>query len=334
MNISKSSTLAPLAEPENDSVSKADSIEPDTTVNAELDLSDSDESDLDEVIMNKIEISRNTVNNADENLIKSLDDILHESIENKLEKVNDLTEQEQESFVANALKPEEARTLLVRRTSRYDNEQAHDCHMKHFGYQRNVDMLMLKSAYQKLDLDKYQTETNEQTNMLNASSISNEMLESTTSETDSIVLRRRSARFPASENDSNGSNLQSQDELSTHSDQPVLRKRNSAISNLSTVGGSGSQRPLTLYMPVPNQKINLITHLHALGHDLTSSIVTNHLLLTPCTCSGYLYKHCSSGVGKWRKRYFHFDRVRKVFVYYHDRSQFEKMRHPKRKQDF
>lgn len=328
MNISKSSTLAPLAEPENDSVSKADSIEPDNTVNAELDLSDSDESDLDEVIMNEMEISGNKPNKTEENLIKSLDDILHESIENKLEKVNDLTEQEQESFVANTLKPEEARTLLVRRTSRYDNEQAHDCHMKHFGYQRNVDMLMLKSAYQKLDLDKFPSETNEQADMLNFSSKSNEKLDSSTS---TIVLRPRSARFPASENDSNDSNLQSQDELSTHSDQPVLRKRNSTISNLSTGGGSGSQRPLTLYMPAPNQKINLIIHLHALGHDLTSSIVTNHLLLTPCTCSGYLYKHCSSGMGKWRKRYFHFDRVRKVFVYYHDRSQFEKMRHPKRK---
>src|SRR5699024_2404246 len=49
------------------------------------------------------------------------------------------------------------------------------------------------------------------------------------------------------------------------------------------------------------------------------------------TCSGYLYKQCSGTGVKWRKRYFHFDRVRKVFVYYHDRADFEKLKHPKRK---
>nr|XP_046910406.1 beclin-1-like protein A [Dermatophagoides farinae] len=334
---SKSPSLAPLAESENDeSDSKADSIEQ----NHEIDLSDDsdDGSDNDEEAIEMATTATKNENVNKDDLVRSLDDLLHESIETRLEKVNDLSEKEQESFVVNEVKsPIEANTSIIRRTSQYDNELSHDCRMKHFGYQRNFDMLMLKSVYQKLDLDKQSSlnTIDDKQNIMNASSISNEMLESTTtatdSESDSIVLRQRSARFPAGRTIESTSNLQSQEELSTHSDQPpVLRKRNSAISANSSTTVGGSQRPLTLYMPAPNQKINLITHLHALGHDLTSSIVTNHLLLTPYTCSGYLYKHCTSGVGKWRKRYFHFDRMRKVFVYYHDRSHFEKMRHPKR----
>lgn len=152
---------------------------------------------------------------------------------------------------------------------------------------------------------------------------------------EAVVIRRRSGRFPNESNNDDShavatGKAETEDNQENSATATALRRRLTSNSNSSITGGS-SQRPLTLYMPAPNQELNLITHLHALGHDLTSSIVTNHLLITPFTCSGYLYKQCASSTHKWRKRYFHFNRVRKVFVYFKDRTAFEKKRHPKRK---
>lgn len=415
------SKMAPLAEPENDEVSKTDSLitisnDQDNriisktleSIICESDVDDDD--DCDDTHRGEIHLSTSSLTidkkmSNDSKQKQSLDDLLDESIEIKLEKINNLNEQEQESFLVYETKSNNEcaknsitiASPLERRCSQYDNEQQHDCYLKHFGYQRNVDMLMLKSVYQKLDLDQFPKIVDEKNvgnrddsvrntrpiqfstdangssteglskslpttslDHVNRTAISNTMIVNDKS-SDSVVLRHKSSKFPltndkinledvnddggiddddlpSESNYSNSSTLLSQTSsrsdqqqrpqhhVSNHRRQPKLR--DSSISNGS---GAGSQRPLTLYLPVPNQKINLITHLHALGHDLTSAIVTNHLLLTPYTCSGYLYKHCTSSVGKWRKRYFHFDRVRKVFVYYHDRSDFDKMRHPKRK---
>lgn len=132
---------------------------------------------------------------------------------------------------------------------------------------------------------------------------------------------RRLVHQPESDATSNGT-------ASTSNDSSSIMRRNRSSNSINA---SQQQRPLTLYMPSPNQPLDLITHLHALGHDLTSTIVTNNLLLTPSSCSGYLYKQCASSTHKWRKRYFHFNRLRKVFVYFQDRHSFEKRKHPKRK---
>lgn len=258
-----------------------------------------------------------------EDFLENLDDLLHESIEESLKMVNRVSELEQETFV---VQDKPLASSIIRRESQYENERDHQCENEHFGY-RNIDMLMLKSVYNKFNCE------NEPVNhtMNQSTGDVDEMLESATTNTEdtddtSFVLRRCSGRFPTDEDETK----HSIDDINYDNDSstPIIRKRAGKTQNKNV---PLSQRPLTLYMPSQNEELNLITHLHALGHDLTSSIVTNHLLITPFTCSGYLYKQCNGSAVKWRKRYFHFNRVRKVFVYFHDRTSFEKRHHPKRK---
>lgn len=81
-------------------------------------------------------------------------------------------------------------------------------------------------------------------------------------------------------------------------------------------GFSNSSRPLTLYMPRPNDDINLIEHVQALGHDL--NIISNKLKLDAAIAQGYLWKKCSNK--KWLSRYFYFDRKNKILSYYENES--------------
>lgn len=85
------------------------------------------------------------------------------------------------------------------------------------------------------------------------------------------------------------------------------------------------QRPLTLYLPSPDEELNLVSHITTLGHDITTQ---HSLIITNFSCSGYLYKLCTNSESKWRKRFFHFDRHHKVFLYYSSRKAFRKMRKP------
>lgn len=323
--------FAPLAEPEQDSESQVVNFElaeadsrlqtaklnvclQENSANRSARLVLSDTESEDESVRNRF--SKDSTKNG---YLENLDDLLHDSIEESLEMINKVTEQEQETFLVCA-KPQTA-SSIIRRESQYENERTHQCDMEHFGY-RNMDMHMLKNVYNKINSNNDENGNNQPTIDVD------EMLESTTTNTEdtddnSFVLRRCSGRFPTDEDVTK----QSTDNLD--SIKPMLRTKRP--SNTGSQSLAPSQRPLTLYMPSPNEELNLITHLHALGHDLTSAIVTNHLLITPFTCSGYLYKQCAGSTSKWRKRYFHFNRVRKVFVYFHDRVSFEKRHHPKRK---
>lgn len=260
------------------------------------------------------------------------EDALHESIEQSLCQVNPLSETDAERFIIVKKPPiappkteDVARfdSSLHRRESQYENETIHECDSSHRrGFER-IQALNRKLQNNGALGPHHEATANEKSQSLD------DLLKSPDKSEEETSLRRRSAKFPTEEE----ANCEA-----PNNGTVSFRKRNSDSTNTVNTNGhsqtslsSNSHRPLTLYLPSPNEELNLITHLHALGHDLTSTIVTNNLLITPFTCSGYLYKQCAGSSTKWRKRYFHFNRVRKVFVYFHDRASFEKRRHPKRK---
>ena len=114
--------------------------------------------------------------------------------------------------------------------------------------------------------------------------------------------------------------------------QELLQNTNRAMpeyngSSNSMDSGRRRQRPLTLYMPAPNESIDLIQHVVTLGHDVHS--FTDFIKLTPTSCSGYLWKLCAKSERKWRKRYFHFDRINKVFFYFRKASHLEAGKSPR-----
>ena len=87
------------------------------------------------------------------------------------------------------------------------------------------------------------------------------------------------------------------------------------------------QRPLTIYMPNPNEDLDLVTHIQTLGHDLGP--LESQVKLGPTSCSGYLWKQCSGSTHNWRKRFFHFDRKTKQLSYFGSVKDFKKFKTPK-----
>lgn len=81
-------------------------------------------------------------------------------------------------------------------------------------------------------------------------------------------------------------------------------------------------RPLTLYLPKPDEQIDLVEHIQALGHDV--DIISDDLSLNSTSAQGYLWKSCSNNNKKWLRRYFHFDRNSKLLLYYDSKSQLSK----------
>lgn len=81
---------------------------------------------------------------------------------------------------------------------------------------------------------------------------------------------------------------------------------------------SNINRPLTLYMPRPDEDINLVEHIQVLGHDM--SIISGDLKVDTTVARGYLWKRCSNSHKKWLKRYFYFDRKNKLLTYYENES--------------
>lgn len=71
----------------------------------------------------------------------------------------------------------------------------------------------------------------------------------------------------------------------------------------------------------------LIKEMISLGHNLDA--FTEHVNLTCCTCSGYLWKLCSKSHKKWKKRFFHFDRYHKKLFYYESEDDFRKVKKPR-----
>lgn len=104
-----------------------------------------------------------------------------------------------------------------------------------------------------------------------------------------------------------------------------IESKEPLIIQKTIINKKSQLRPLTLYLPSPDEELNLVHHIQTLGHDLTDK---PSLIITPFTCSGYLYKLCTNSESKWRKRFFHFDRKHKLFVYYRNRRGFKKMTKP------
>ncbi|XP_061392215.1 pleckstrin homology-like domain family B member 2 [Musca vetustissima] len=103
-----------------------------------------------------------------------------------------------------------------------------------------------------------------------------------------------------------------------------LEKRSSSVLS-SNEGGSEKrklqlgkhQRPLTRYMPIFAQDLDLRRHIHSAGHQLD---LCPHLHIDELSCRGYLHK-LGSTFHTWSKRWFVFDRQRNAFIYYSDKSE-------------
>lgn len=87
-----------------------------------------------------------------------------------------------------------------------------------------------------------------------------------------------------------------------------------AKSSSATETNSKQNRPLTLYLPKPNEELDLIDHVQIMGHDI--NIISGDIQLSSTRAYGFLWKSCVRSPKKWRKRYFLFDRRSKIIAYY------------------
>ncbi|KDR07384.1 hypothetical protein L798_03213 [Zootermopsis nevadensis] len=77
------------------------------------------------------------------------------------------------------------------------------------------------------------------------------------------------------------------------------------------------QRPLTRYLPIRSESLNLRQHIESAGHQIE---LCPHASLDSTSCRGYLHK-MGSKFHHWNRRWFVFDRVRRTFTYYSDRGE-------------
>ncbi|XP_014222211.1 pleckstrin homology-like domain family B member 1 [Trichogramma pretiosum] len=75
-----------------------------------------------------------------------------------------------------------------------------------------------------------------------------------------------------------------------------------------------SQRPLTRYLPIKSESLDLRHHIETAGHPLP---LIHDIGVDETSCSGYLSK-MSKRFHHWNKRWFVFDRKRKTLSYYSD----------------
>lgn len=93
--------------------------------------------------------------------------------------------------------------------------------------------------------------------------------------------------------------------------------------NINNVNSSKrGNRPLTIYLPRPDEDLDLVETVQLLGHDL--NILSSDLKITATSAEGYLYKSCSNNSKKWLKRYFLFNRKSKTLSYYESEEQLVK----------
>ncbi|RZF46018.1 hypothetical protein LSTR_LSTR004731 [Laodelphax striatellus] len=92
-------------------------------------------------------------------------------------------------------------------------------------------------------------------------------------------------------------------------DQLTVRMRNKSYSN--------SQRPLTRYLPIKGESLDLRQHIESAGHQVE---LCSHVLLDQTSCRGFLHK-MTSRFHQWNKRWFVFDRARRTLTYFSDRSE-------------
>lgn len=77
------------------------------------------------------------------------------------------------------------------------------------------------------------------------------------------------------------------------------------------------QRPLTRYLPIMSQELNLRQHIETAGHQLQ---LCPYIFINDTCCRGYLNK-LGAKFGGWSKRWFVFDRERSVMLYFSDKSE-------------
>lgn len=104
----------------------------------------------------------------------------------------------------------------------------------------------------------------------------------------------------------------------TYDGEGVELSNNSSFSEPKNCTGKLTNRPLTMYLPKPNEEIDLAEHIQALGHDL--NIISSDVRLNSTSAQGYLWKSCSNNNKKWLKRYFHLDRSSKILSYYENEA--------------
>ncbi|KAL0117328.1 hypothetical protein PUN28_010289 [Cardiocondyla obscurior] len=76
------------------------------------------------------------------------------------------------------------------------------------------------------------------------------------------------------------------------------------------------QRPLTRYLPIKSESLDLRHHIETAGHQLP---LIYDVTVDTTSCSGYLSK-MSKKFHHWNKRWFVFDRRRKTLSYYSDNT--------------
>ncbi|KAL6427549.1 hypothetical protein ACFW04_008795 [Cataglyphis niger] len=76
------------------------------------------------------------------------------------------------------------------------------------------------------------------------------------------------------------------------------------------------QRPLTRYLPIKSESLDLRHHIETAGHQLP---LIYDVTVDTTSCSGYLSK-MSKKFHHWNKRWFVFDRKRKTLSYYSDNA--------------
>ncbi|XP_073988531.1 uncharacterized protein isoform X2 [Rhodnius prolixus] len=93
-------------------------------------------------------------------------------------------------------------------------------------------------------------------------------------------------------------------------DQLAIKLRSKSTSNL--------QRPLTRYLPIKSESLDLRQHIESAGHQVDAC---PHVTLDSTSCRGYLHKMASRFHSHWNKRWFVFDRLARTLTYYSDKSE-------------
>ncbi|XP_065347891.1 pleckstrin homology-like domain family B member 1 isoform X3 [Cloeon dipterum] len=98
---------------------------------------------------------------------------------------------------------------------------------------------------------------------------------------------------------------------SSYEDQLSVRLRDAKLSPRA------QQRPLTRYLPIRSEALDLKAHIESAGHQVE---LCNHVVLDNISCRGYLHK-MGSKFRTWQRRWFVFDRTKRCFTYYSDRNE-------------
>ena len=77
-------------------------------------------------------------------------------------------------------------------------------------------------------------------------------------------------------------------------------------------------RPLTRYLPIRDKDFDLRYHVESSGHPLDLNI--KFINVSKDACRGFLFK-MGLKYKTWNKRWFVFDRKRRVFSYYSDKQE-------------